>query len=404
MLAATLLVLSPRFFAEAFFNGKDIVFMTLFALAVHTLTRLVARPTWGRAAWHGVVTAAAIDVRLLAVILLPYTIGLLLLVATQPGSKRTPARAAGVYLLATSVASVVGWPYLWADPISNFLAAFQNLKHYPWRFTNLYMGQLLTVTELPWHYIPVWIFITTPLPYSLLAVGGQYIVGRQLADGGWRNVGTPSNRLSLLVMGWLLGPLVVVIVLHSSVYDTWRHLYFVYPALVLLATRGTQLLASWYSTPQPTLVQRLALLLLVVAGLETGRTAVRMVRMHPYEHLYYSFLSADTIEQKFERDYRALSFRQGLEWLLAHDHSQRIDVSIKWPSIHALYNNELILPAAERTRIVYVPHPQRGHYFITNYRWHPQPYADSVGREIYTIRADGLKILPIFEQHPTQGP
>ena len=395
MLAATLLVLSPRFFAEAFFNGKDIVFMALFALAVHTLTRLVEHPTLGRAIWHGVATAAAIDVRLLAIILLPYTLGLLLLAATQPGSARTLVWVAGVYLLSASIVTVIGWPYLWANPVGNFLAAFQNLNHYPWQFTNLYMGRLLTVVGLPWHYVPVWIFITTPLSYSLLALGGISEVGWQLGRSGWRNVVALPNRLNLLVVGWLLGPMVIIVVLHSALYDTWRHLYFVYPALVLLAARGTQLVVGVATAPHPFLMRQLLLLLLILSGLETGFTVVRMVRMHPYEHLYYSFLSGATVERKFERDYWALSFRQGLAWLLARDHSSRIGISITWPSIHPLYNNTLILPATERARIAYVP--QHGRYFMTTYRWHPQPYADSVGREIYTIRVEGIKILSIFD-------
>jgi len=397
LLAAAALVLSPRFFAEAFFNGKDIVFMSLFALAVHTLTRLIERPTLPRAVWHGIATAAAIDVRILAVILVPYTLGLLLLAATQAGSNRRLIQAAGVYLLATSIATVVGWPYLWADPVGNFLAAFQNLNHYPWKFTNLYMGRLLTIAELPWHYAPVWIFITTPLPYSLLALVGLGAVGQQLWHGGWRKAGLLPNRLNLLLIGWLLGPPGIIIVLHSALYDTWRHLYFVYPALVLLAVRGVLVFMSLMKAPRSVLVRRLALALLVVAGLETGRTVLRMVRLHPYEHMYYSFLSPNTVERQFERDHWALSFRQGLEWLLTHDPSAQVGVSITWPLVHPLYNNELILPAAQRARVVYVPKPQRGCYYLTGYRWHPQSYADSLGREIYSIRAEGIKILSIFD-------
>ncbi|UOR04780.1 hypothetical protein MUN82_17765 [Hymenobacter aerilatus] len=399
LLAAALLVLSPRLFAESFFNGKDIVFTALFALAIHTLMRLLEAPTLPRAIWHGVASAAAIDVRLLAIILVPYTLSLLLLAFTQASSNRTALlRILGLYLLTTGVATIIGWPYLWAHPLDNFIAAFQNLSHYPWIFTNLYKGQFLAVKELPWHYAPVWIFITTPLPYSLLAFVGIVASGKQLWNTGWRGISLLHNRFNVLLIGWLLGPLVVIVVLHSALYDAWRHVYFVYPAFVLLAARGVQMLITWGSVSRPTLLHRLALFLLLVAGLETIRTAIRMVRLHPYEHLYYSFLPAKTIEQQFERDYWALSFRQGLEWLLAHDSSAQVGVSVTWPHVHPLYNNGLILPAAQRARIVYVPKPQRGRYHITTYRWHPQPYADSLGREIYSIRAEGITILSIFDR------
>lgn len=399
LLAATLLVLSPRLFAESFFNGKDIVFTACFALAIYTLMRLIESPTLSRAIWHGVASAAAIDVRLLAILLVLYTLGLLLLTVTQASSNRSALlRVLGIYLLTTGAATIVGWPYLWANPLDNFLTAFQNLNHYPWRFTNLYMGRFLTVNELPWHYAFVWIFITTPLSYSLLTLVGISALGKQLWNTGWRDISLVHNRFNLLMIGWLLGPLIIIVVLHSGLYDTWRHVYFVYPAMVLLAVRGLQMLMIWLRVSRSTMIQRLTLLLLILVGLETIRTAIRMVRLHPYEHLYYSFLPAKTIEQQFERDYWALSFRQGLEWLLAHDHSAQVGVSITWPHTHPLYNNGLIMPAAQRARILYVPEPKRGRYYITTYRWHPQSYADSLGQEIYSIRAGGIKILSIFDR------
>ncbi|MBC8084336.1 MAG: hypothetical protein H7Z21_14125, partial [Hymenobacter sp.] len=79
LLGAGLLVLSPRFFAEAFYNGKDIVYMAFFALAMHTLLRLLARPTLGRAVLHGLATALVVDVRVQGLQLLLFTaLGLML--------------------------------------------------------------------------------------------------------------------------------------------------------------------------------------------------------------------------------------------------------------------------------------------------------------------------------------
>ena len=73
LLTVLLLVLSPRFFAEAFFNGKDIVFMAGFTLAMYTLVRLRARPTLGRTALHALATALTIDVRVPGLLLIGFT-------------------------------------------------------------------------------------------------------------------------------------------------------------------------------------------------------------------------------------------------------------------------------------------------------------------------------------------
>ena len=52
LLGALWLLLSPRLFAESFYNDKDAVFMALFAIAMNTGVCFLLRPTLGRAAAH----------------------------------------------------------------------------------------------------------------------------------------------------------------------------------------------------------------------------------------------------------------------------------------------------------------------------------------------------------------
>ncbi|QNH62173.1 ArnT family glycosyltransferase [Hymenobacter sediminicola] len=401
LLAAALLVLSPRMFAEAFFNGKDIVFMALFTLAIYTLARLFERPTLGGACLHGIATAAAIGVRMPGVILVAFTISSLCLLACFPGpSDSVPRRrlwkSAAVYLAATALAVIVFWPYLWEDPLVRFAQVYSRVSHYNWGYTNLYFGQFVPADQLPWHYIPVWLLITTPLPYSLAALLGlgyslYYLFRQRLAS-----LRTPVGRLDLLFIGWLCGPILMVIVLRSTLYDGWRHLYFVYPALLLLAVQG--LLVLFRAVVKHRRAYWLAISLLVVAGVETARTGIRMVQLHPYEHLYFSFLPARMVEQQFERDYWGLAFRQGLDWVMAHDSAPQVTVASDVPDM--VYANVFLLPALEQARLRRVParSAATARYFIANYRWHPQPYPDSLGPEVYTVRAGGIKILSVFRR------
>ena len=79
LLAATFLVLSPRFFAESFYNSKDVVFMSFFALATYTAISFILKPTWKTALWHSLATAIAIDIRIMAVVIPAMTILMLIL-------------------------------------------------------------------------------------------------------------------------------------------------------------------------------------------------------------------------------------------------------------------------------------------------------------------------------------
>ncbi|WP_188557741.1 hypothetical protein [Hymenobacter glacieicola] len=399
LLVVALFLASPRFFAESFYNGKDLVFLALFTTGTYTLARLLARPTLGRAALHGLATAAAIDVRILGLLLVPATF--VLLAVPGPSERLTALfrrliRVAACYAGVTLVATIAGWPYLWEHPLQHFLLAGRHMSHFPWVGQVLYLGELYWANGLPWHYAPVWIGLTTPGAYLLAAAVGLAAISYRLLSRPLPFLRTLSGRLDVLLIGWLVAPLLLVMVLHSVLYDGWRHLYFVYPALLLLAVRGglalhraAQPLPRWRS---------LARVAAVVAVLEVLVTVGRMVRMHPFEHVYFNYLTPAQAERLFERDYWGLSFRQGLEWLVRQRPTGTIPVDVS--HLPLLENNKLLLSAADRQRLTLDP-PAAGRYFITahrivGHRSLSQLYADSLGQEVFAIRADGARILTIF--------
>ncbi len=398
LLVSALLVLSPRFFAEAFYNGADIVFLALFTLGIYTLVRLLRRPSAGRAAVHGLATAAAIDVRILGVLLVAFTLGMLVLEAGfGPGGRARRgqlARLVPLYLAVAAAATVAGWPYLWEAPVHNFLFVLLRMSRYSaWNGQVLYLGRVVSALELPWHYAPVWMLITTPVAYSaalLLGAGGA-LAG--LLRRPWAFLRTWEGRLDVLLLGWLLLPLLLVIGLKSVIYDGWRHLYFVYPALLLLAGRGAQVV--WRAHRRGPLLRRLALAATVGAGLEMTYTVARMWRAHPQQQVYFSFLPPRAAEQLFEGDYWGLSYRQGLEWIARHDSAAVLGVAAQNDGL--IEKNLSIMRPQDRARFRYAG-VARARYFLSAYRTHPQPYPDSMGREVYQVRAYGRRVLSVFRR------
>ena len=401
---AGLLVLSPRIFAEAFYNYKDIVFLSLFALAMLTLTRLLRRPTVGRALLHAAATAAAIDVRTMGVLLPLLTLGFgALEAAYRPARRKGLAKALGLYLPALVALVVLGWPYLWEHPWANFLAALRSFSQYAKPLEVFYWGGFVSVRELPWHYAPVWIFITTPVPYVVLFVAGVAALGRSawLAGPG-RWLRRASARRDLLVLAWFFGPLLGIVVLHSAISDGWRHLYFIYPAFVLLAARGLREVSGVWPGHKSGLARQsinglLAGGLLVVVGLGTARVAWRMAAEHPFQYAYFSFLPGTAVEQNFERDYWGLSTRQGLEWVLAHDPRPVLTVGMdERTALTLLINSKMLAPAA-RARLRFAA-PADAEYYFSIHRWHPGPYPPAMGRRVHTIEAGGATILTVLRR------
>ncbi|WP_380266707.1 hypothetical protein [Hymenobacter caeli] len=406
LLGAALLVLSPRFAAEAFYNGKDVGFMALFTVAMLALAWLARRPAAGRALLAAGATGLAIGVRMPGIILPAFALGWLGWQAWRAGpgpARRRRLGVAGLYAGATVGATVLCWPYLWESPLANFRYALLVMSHVPWPGTTLYWGRLLPAPALPWHYLPVWIVVTTPVPYVLAALVGAGVAVRQLwqnqKSGGW------ATQLDCLFLLWLLAPLVAVIGLRSVVFDGWRHLYFIYPALLLLAVRGVQALAHrWGPVLRGPGRWRRGLvgLALGLVALDGGRTLWFIVRAYPNQQTYFSCLPNATAERLFERDYWGPSYRYGLEWLLRHDPSPIITVTGPQPAI--IYVNLFALSPAQQKRIRLIDSPA-ARYYLTAYRWHPQPYADSLGPEVLAYRpGGGIKALSIFRRDSLRRP
>lgn len=405
LMGAGLLVLSPRIFAEAFYNYKDIVFLSLFALAVLTLTRLLRRPTAGRALVHALATAAAIDVRTMGVLLPVLTLGFgALEIWARPARRRGLAAVLALYLPVLAALVVLGWPYLWESPWANFRAALSSFGHYAKPLEVFYLGQFVSIQALSWHYGPVWLLITTPLPYVLLFAVGLVGVGRELRQlGVGRWLRRTASRHDLLVLAWFFGPLLGVVVLHSAIYDGWRHLYFVYPAFVLLAVQGLRRLwqvwrqrnASLHAKPASA-VAGVALLLVVLGA---AQVAWRMATEHPFQYAYFSFLPGRVVEQNFERDYWGLSVKQGLDWVLAHDARPVVPVSMDRRTEMTLRINAKMLPPAIRARLRIVPPDSAaGGYFLSIHRWHPGAYPAGAGRLVHSVRVGGAVILTVLRR------
>lgn len=388
LLAALWLLLSPRLFAESFYNDKDAVFMALFAIATNTGVRLMLRPTAGRAVWHALMCAITIDVRIMGVLLPLATVVLLAWRGVRAEVRwLRVAGIGGLYLLLLTGGVVALWPYLWPAPLENFVAAFQKMSTFRWGATVLYRGNMVPATDLPWHYALVWMGITTPLLYVAGGLLGLGLVVRHLVRQRWRLWHDEQGLQDVLFLGLFAGPLLAVVVLHSVLYDGWRQLYFVYPPLLLLALRGWVAAARW--RPRWAGWRKA---LYGATALSMGLTAAQMVRDHPLQNVYFNLLAGPDVGQRFELDYWGLGYRQDLEYIGAHD--DRPVVKLYSPGPSSADFNRLMLPVPMRDRLRFVDQPDSADYFVTNYRWHPDPYPYDF--EVYQLRVDGRRIHSVF--------
>lgn len=393
LLGAAFLVLSPRLFAESFYNSKDAVFMAAFAIGMATAIRFVTGPGGWTALVHGVATGFATDVRLMGVLLLAASTAML---AVRMLKREVPLRRTAavwiVYFLVSMVLTVAMWPWLWADPVGNFAEAFRLMSRFRWIGDTLYMGQAVPGTALPWHYVPVWIAVTTPPLYLVLFSLGVAAIAARLARSGtglWRS---RQEMQDLFFLGLILVPLATVVALQSVLYGGWRHLYFIYPAFVLVALRGLHLL--WRARP---VVSFQSQGVAVVVGICLLYTAVWMAKAHPLGNVYFNAAAGGNLRDRFDLDYWGLGNRMALEYILRNDSSASIVV--RADSETPLQGSIDMLVPSERNRIREAVSGEPAAYAIDNYYGPRGPIADSADFDLFhEIKVDGEVVLSIYRR------
>ncbi len=390
-----LLALSPRIFAESFY-GKDVVFLSLYIIAIYFFIRYLNNKSYLNSLFFAVATALLVGQRVVGVIVPVIAVLITLLDVAREEKERNHYRknvyTLLVYMGFSGLLIVLFWPYLWDNPVKNIFDSLLVMNRFPITYYNLYWGEFIKSTEVPWHYIPVWMMITTPLLYSFFFVLGFFHVVRSVILNGIKIYRTDIEREDFLYLLLLFVPMTAVIVLNSALYDGWRHMYFVYAPFLLIAMSGLAGIIRMVKESHTGRERIAAYFIAAVILLGMLSTAYQMICMHPFQNVYFNILAGDNVGKKFDLDYWGLSFRKALENIVKNDQRPVIALSANVPI--PMFNNSIYLDKKDIRRLRHADIHQAD-YFITNYRWHPQSYP--LNNEVFAITVDKVKIISVYK-------
>lgn len=416
LLGCLILVLHPRIFANSFYNSVDIALLSFYIISLYTLVQYLKTKSLTMATLHALTCAVLIDIRLIGIIIpfLSYIILFWDMVKARHDQRQTVKSAQNIfaYTMMLGFFMILFWPYLWRNPFSGIIEIIQQTPRIKFGGTVLYFGEYIKATELPWHYIPVWIGISTPILYSFFFAGGCFVICKNLIQRSrWPYSGT---RNEFLFIAAFLCPLLLVIVLQATLYDSWRHMFFIYPAFVLVALTGIagchELIKKYFQGRISLALQGALASLIVFSVLSTG---IFMIRYHPYQNVYFNRLVGENLKyarDNFDLDYWGLSYRRALEYIIENDRDENIKV-FDAMFFGPMLNSIKILPAPDRQRISPVWTPGEAKYLLTicrqvwvpghsefllkNYRWGRQDC--TYPNEFFSIRVGHAKIISVFK-------
>ncbi len=312
ILALFFMILSPRFFGASFNDPKDIPMAAGYVMALYFMVRFLMeqpKPRFSTSVLLAFSIAAAIGARAAGLILLPYLFlfsGVYWL--SSPKDQRVSlaslALSVGLIAIGGYFGGLIFWPYALQNPIVNPAAGLAKLSNFSfWQGVVLFEGRQVTTDKLPWYYVLKWIFISVPffihLGLAFLGLRASSLIRRI----DW--------RLITAVIFTFAFPLAFQILRKSTVLDSWRHFFFVYPPMAAAAALAWDHL--WEENKGR--LQRLALGALL--GILLFLPLEWMLRNHPHEYTYFNESTGGLSGAlgNYETDYWANSMRGCAEWL-----------------------------------------------------------------------------------------
>ena len=407
LLGTAMLVISPRMLAESFYNIKDIVFLSFVIYNLYAAAAFLDRPAVKNGILLAAVSALCTNVRIVgAVVIASCMLVSLIQGMVQKQAGRRFLAVAGVSVLCIGL-YILSMPVLWKDPAGGMIQAVKTFSDFTnWDDIFLYRGFAVRGNNLPRSYIFVWIFISTPLIYLALSAIG--LVGK---FAGWlqglyraaaKKEALPDDFWHHILFGLVLViPLAYVVLRKPTLYNGWRHFYFLYAIIMIYAMEGALLLWRSGKAGRARSWRRGISGGAIACGM--GLTLVWMIINHPYEYMYFNPLVRQYALYNFEQDYWAVSEMDMFQYICDHDDREEIKV---WCTASDFHKSVLMLSEADRQRLVYAASPMEADYAVcrdlikTSVEQMERQFAF---QEIYTAEVDGRTINSVFVRRDRLG-
>jgi hypothetical protein len=294
--------LTPRFFAESFYNCKDLIFFSWFLISLCGLAWYQYRRSRIGLALFAVAFGLAVNTRYYGAILGIMLIGLW---AANFTSDRASQRNETVPVLLAGIGALLSFylftPLIWELDFGAIVGGFQRISTLPTiGDAELFMGRLVAPRDV-WYYIPVWIGITIPVLYLVFWFFGSIDSIRSIRQLRERtDFEKRVLRFDLACLITLIVVLLLVILVKATFYHAWRHTYFLYALMLPLIVRGFENAAGLFTEKtELTLRQGIVVGLCLISF---ANTSLWMVRNHPLDFVYFNEIGRH-FATSFSRDY-----------------------------------------------------------------------------------------------------
>ncbi|MGZ0708186.1 ArnT family glycosyltransferase [Coraliomargarita sp. W4R53] len=339
--SVVLMLLTPTFYGHWFHNPKDVPFAAVYTVGLWAMIECLRRYPVLKKRWvlaSAVAIGLCMATRIAGMVLLAYFVAgvgvvtLLKLWEKRAGFRWQAAlRASLPWLIALPIVGLVAyltllpwWPSSHKDLLSVSSSTLQQLHTRASEIPLFFRGNLIWAADAPFYYT-LWMFAIKAtelmLMGLLLCLPFSWIRLRTHLKAGGSLQSAPA--LIVLILGGFF-PLFYLTLTAPALHNGARHFLFAFPALCVCAAWAYLELGDWLRAHRRSM-WRLAQL---GFGLLLLLPVVSLVRLHPYQYVYFNSLVGGPSGAfgSYETEYWFTSSKQAVEQLDVYrkEHPTRI--------------------------------------------------------------------------------
>ena len=364
------LFLSPRIFAESFYNSRDIFFLSLFIFNMYASVNFIKNTNYKNAFYFSLTSALIIDAKVIG-ILSPIIIFFLIFLKSLNNKTffNNNYKCFIFVIFLIPILILLFWPYLWQSPFNNLFFAFTDIvrEQNNLIIVNLYQGNYILSSDVPWHYRPLWFFITTPvIILILLTLGLAFIFSRVInrlinfdekkENDLWKSNYEMFDLYCLIVV---FSSFIITIFFNTSQFGGWRHLYYVYPSIIIISIYGIYRLKIFFTKFNTNFIIFLLIFLNYIY------LTYWNIKFHPFQNIYFNLISKKYSINNFDLDYWGISHKSSLQYIIKHNKNYPIKVASM--SFSNLETAKLSLNKDLSSKIIIVHDLNDADFIINNY-------------------------------------
>ncbi len=393
LLGAGMLVLTPRFFAESFYNNKDVIFTAWYIITTCCMVRWFEKKDLKWTVLLAGALALSCNTRFNAIVFLP-VFALVFICEAFVNRKRQPARwlnfvlVFALFLLFFYIIT----PNFWEDPFGTLIETLQFNMHHPNHGSdgNLFKGTLVDAAKTL-TFIPTWMAITIPtvfLLFSLLGtLGWLFRSGKDVLRGRFEAI-VPADVI-FFISGFAAAG--YIILRHVTIYNGWRHCYFCYPCILFFAVYGLA------SLKKPVLRK----VCVGLVGLAMLYNAGWIAANHPFEYVYFAPLFRSSAAD-FSGDYWGVSSRALLEYIVDSDPERMLLINHAHSQAGSI--NRGLLPEEQRKylELTYDEDDTPDYYIVCRDDVPSTDLDRDAYEKVYAITVDDDEIGAVYKRKDTE--